>query len=300
MYYSISFRDSMPWCVYFGRYRQKKHWEHRGKKIPFHLLVYVIGGSATFRYSDRSYEVKTGDWLLIPRDTFYTADTEDFCDYYYFHFTADITCCGETLPENKNGWGYGYSCEPVEKAAEFSSSCCLTDLVHFPEHSTVMLPLCVKLHDRLYRLQPEAEYDFQLIFGQILLELSKLLRNSATSSSAFLVNRIAYYIHENVSEAVTLTDLAEHFGLSKSYILKLFRQNFNTTVTVYINNVKLDHAAQLLITSMMNINEISEFLGYSDPAYFSRLFKRRFGVSPSKYTQYDIATHRDPGGTHNK
>ena len=289
MYYSLSFRDGMPWCVYFGRYRQKERWEHRGKKIPFHLLVYVIDGSASFRYSERAYEVKAGDWLLIPRDTFYTADTEDWCEYYYFHFTADLAPCGDTLPESKNGWGNGYSVEPAEKAAESSSACCLADFVHVPDHSALMLPLCVKLHDRLYRFQPEAEYEFQLIFGQILLELSKLLRDSASLLSTVLVNRIAYHIHENVSKAVTLTDLAQHFGVSKSYILKLFRQNFHTTVTVYINNVKLDHAAQLLVTSLMNINEISEFLGYSDPAYFSRLFKRRFGVSPSRYTQYDIA-----------
>ncbi len=285
MYYSLSFRDSMPWCVYFGQYRQSNHWEHRGKKLPFHLLIYVTGGSAVFNHSGSSYEVRTGDWLLIPRDTFYTADTADFCEYYYFHFTANLRECGDVLPENKSGWGFGYSAEPQENIAENSTVCCLTDYMRFPEHSTVMLPLCAKLHHRLFKLQSEAEYEFQLIFGQILLELSKQLRNSADPPSSALVNKIVYFIHENISEPITLNDLAEHFGLSKSYILKLFRQTFNTTVTVYINNVKLDNALQLLLTSMMNINEISAFLGYTDSAYFSRLFKRRFGICPSKYNQ---------------
>ena len=187
--------------------------------------------------------------------------------------------------ENKSNWGFGYLSEPTDSNVELSSSCCLADWLHFQEHSTVMLPLCVKMHHMLYKLQPEAEFEFQLIFGQILLELSKLLRNSICSSSSAVINKIVYYIHKNVTKSITLYDLSEHFGLSKSYILKLFRQNFNTTVTVYINNVKLDNAVQLLLTSKMNINEISDFLGYNNPTYFTRLFKKRFGVSPSKYNQ---------------
>lgn len=283
MYFSLSFRNSMPWCVYFGKYRQSRQWEHRGRKCPFHLLVYVTGGNAVFSYADRSVEMNAGDWLLIPKDTFYSADTSDYCEYYYFHFSADLIPCGDTLPETKNEWGFGFTAEPVETANDPSAACFLTDFLHFPDHVSVMLPLCAKLHHRLYKPQSEAEYEFQLIFGQILLELSKQLRNAADPPCSALVNRIVNYIHENLSETITLNQLADRFGLSKSYILRLFRQTFNTTVTVYINNVKLDNAAQLLLTSKKNINEISEFLGFSDSAYFSRLFKRRFGVCPSKY-----------------
>ena len=82
---------------------------------------------------------------------------------------------------------------------------------------------------------------------------------------------------------MTLNGLSEHFRYSKTFLLMLFRQSFHTTVTEYINNEKLDCAVRLLRTSIMNINEISDYLGFSDPAYFSRLFKKRFGICPSRY-----------------
>ena len=224
MYYSLSFHGVMPWCIYFGQYRQNNHWEHSGKKIPFHLLVYVTSGSAVFDFSDHSYEMHAGDCLLIPGDTFYTAYTTGYCEYYYFHFTAKLTQCDETLLENKSNWGFGYLAEPTDSNVELTSVCCLAEWLHFPEHSTVMLPLCVKMHHLLHKLQPEAEFEFQLIFGQILLELSKLLRNNISTSTSAVMNKIVYHIHKNATKSISLNDIAEHFGLSKSYILKLFHQ----------------------------------------------------------------------------
>ena len=146
-----------------------------------------------------------------------------------------------------------------------------------------LLPLCAKLHHYLHIVMPEAEYEFQLIFSQLLLELSKCLRKEMGSASTALLNKITYYIHEHLTDPLTLSDIAEYFGISKSYLVKLFRQSLHTSVTVYINRIKMEQAAQLLKTSLMNISEIASFMGYQDPAYFSRVFKKHFGQSPSKY-----------------
>ncbi len=276
----------MPWCVYFGQYRQSRHWEHSGTKRPFHLLVYVTGGTAVFRFADKTYEVGEGDWILVPGGTFYSADTKDFCEYYYFHFNAKLTAIGECLPEAKSAWGGGFPGSeengPIPPA-EDASGCVLTEYMNYPAHEAVMLPLCAQLHQRLFKKQSEAEYEYQLTFCQVLLELSKQLRSSAVPQTETLVNTIVTYIQEHITEPVTLNGLSEHFRYSKTFLLKLFRQSFHTTVTEYINNEKLDCAVRLLRTSIMNINEISDYLGFSDPAYFSRLFKKRFGICPSRY-----------------
>ena len=57
------------------------------------------------------------------------------------------------------------------------------------------------------------------------------------------------------------------------------------SVTTYINCVKLDYAAQLLRTGEMNVTQIADYLGYSDGGYFSRLFRKRFGICPSKFAR---------------
>lgn len=55
------------------------------------------------------------------------------------------------------------------------------------------------------------------------------------------------------------------------------------TVTEYINNEKLYYACELIRNTSMNISEIADYLGYSDVFYFSKLFKKKFGISPSRY-----------------
>ena len=283
MYYGISYQKSMPWCVFFGRYRQKTGWEHQGRKLPFHLLVFMIDGKAVFTTSEHEIEVSDGDWILIPQDTHYAAKTDSSCEYYFFHFKGELAE-SDVIPDAACcDWGFGYSKEPREDETKEAASCFLSPYMSFPEYKHLLSPYCSRLHHYLYVTEPEAEYEFQLVFLQLLLELSRLLRGEVSSTMNVVVNKIVYYIHENLSVPMTTDSLAEHFGISKSYLMKLFKQTFNTSVLGYINRVKMEYAAQLLRTSVMNISEVAEFLGYEDQAYFSRIFKKYFGQSPSKF-----------------
>ena len=283
MYYSLSFRERFPWCAYFGRYRQQPPWDHRGKTCPFHLLVYVVSGTAEFQVGEELYPMQTGDVLLIPENTHYTAATDSYCEYYFFHFTGILREYASLPDIMKSPWGCGYQSEPKEISEEPLAACFLASHMPFAPYRDQLLPLCAKLNHYLYINLPEAEYEFQLIFSQLLLEFSKCLRMESGDVSTSLLNKITYFIHEHLTESLSLVDIAEHFNISKSYLTKLFRQHLHTSVTVYINRIKMDYAAQLLRTSLMNVSEISVFLGYHDPAYFSRVFKKYFGQSPSKY-----------------
>ena len=71
--------------------RQKNGWDNlKKRKIPFHLLVFVIRGTATFDIASVSYTVSEGDVLIIPANTFYFALTENFFEYYFFHFSGEV------------------------------------------------------------------------------------------------------------------------------------------------------------------------------------------------------------------
>ncbi|MGM9625378.1 MAG: AraC family ligand binding domain-containing protein, partial [Eubacteriales bacterium] len=194
MYYGLSYREGLPWCVYFGRYRQKPPWEHRGRICPFHLLVYVISGDAVFRLQDNVYVVSEGDVILIPQNTYYTVETKTFCEYYFFQFKGNFHAC-RTLPGMLiSNWGFGYSEEPNEETAESGVACYLTTYMHVPDYKNQLSPYCAKLHHYLHIPVPEAEYEFQLTFSQILLELSKCLRNEIEPANASLLSKIIYYI----------------------------------------------------------------------------------------------------------
>ena len=98
-----------------------------------------------------------------------------------------------------------------------------------------------------------------------------------------ILTKILLYIQIHYTEPLTLTSLAVRFGVSKSYVARLFRTCLSTTVSAYIHSVKMQHAAEMLKLSALNVSEIAEYLGYSNVYYFSRLFKKYYFVSPSKF-----------------
>ena len=91
------------------------------------------------------------------------------------------------------------------------------------------------------------------------------------------------WLQSSYAEQTTLTSLSERFGLSKTYIARLFRRYLNTTATNYINLLRLRHAAELLRLSQMNVSQIAVGVGFCNVYYFSRLFSRTYGISPSEY-----------------
>ncbi|UUX34446.1 AraC family transcriptional regulator [Fundicoccus culcitae] len=93
------------------------------------------------------------------------------------------------------------------------------------------------------------------------------------------------YIEENIDKPVQISDLAEHFSLSRSSIQKYFKKYTNETPKEYINTIKLQHSKELIRNSQMSLSEISKAVGYGSSQYFSRVFSEKYGMSPSNYAK---------------
>lgn len=109
---------------------------------------------------------------------------------------------------------------------------------------------------------------------------SCLLCSSATSSN---LNSIRQYIELHYQEKITLPMLAKQFGYTPNYISSAFRNQTGNTVTQYLNQVRLSNSCKLLSETNMSIQEISEFVGYTDSNYFARMFTHYYQCSPSLY-----------------
>ena len=98
------------------------------------------------------------------------------------------------------------------------------------------------------------------------------------------VSRIKKHIVDNYRRPDFYVDeLTEITGVGKPQLRKLFKREYGTTPTQYVIDLRLNTAAELLGEGHMSISEISVYVGYEDVFYFSRLFKKRFGVSPREY-----------------
>ena len=91
------------------------------------------------------------------------------------------------------------------------------------------------------------------------------------------------YILNNISKKVSLTELSQISSLSKFHLYESFRRVFGKTPHQYTNCVKIVKARSLLLNSNLSVSEISALLGFNDLAAFSKLFKKAYGHSPTKY-----------------
>ncbi len=99
------------------------------------------------------------------------------------------------------------------------------------------------------------------------------------------IKQAVSYIIENVHLTINISDLLKRTLLSKSRFYTLFREYTGTSPLRFQLNYRLTTAADYLVIYDMKVHEVSNQLGFHDPLYFSRLFKKEFGVSPKTYIQ---------------
>lgn len=120
---------------------------------------------------------------------------------------------------------------------------------------------------------------FKLFLNKLMSELEHIREIENDSA----VEQGCRYIEENFTRDISLEDAAEHCGLSSFYFSRLFKRKKKITFIDYLTNRRMEEARRLLADGGLSIKEISGMTGYSDPNYFTRVFKRVEGLSPSAY-----------------
>lgn len=100
------------------------------------------------------------------------------------------------------------------------------------------------------------------------------------------LKRIIKYVEEHYAEPITIEEMAQLAYYSTSHFMKFFKANMNVTFTTYLNNYRLSMAARLLDTSQANVLEIANQTGFDNLSYFNRLFRRKYGMTPTKYRSH--------------
>lgn len=106
--------------------------------------------------------------------------------------------------------------------------------------------------------------------------------NAADQYSAEVLQSLSY-IQDNYSKKISLASVADHVGLSSGYLCRIFKDETGVSINSYINNLRMTRAGELLADKNSYIKEVAISVGFEDQLYFSRLFKRYYGVTPSEY-----------------
>lgn len=147
-------------------------------------------------------------------------------------------------------------------------------LIRFIEKSGYAVPLSLK--SEVEQMQACRLSDYKLPFTRWLGEMGGNSRQREEISKALK------YIHENYAEKISLEDICLQASLSRSHLSKLFKDQQGVSVMEYLEAFRLRQARLLLRTTKLAIAEIADRVGVGDVFYFSKLYKKHFGINPSK------------------
>ena len=109
------------------------------------------------------------------------------------------------------------------------------------------------------------------------------LSNAVTGAKATVGQLAMRYISENYTEHITVKDICDAVGYSKSTVLASFKKEFATTVNSYLTNMRLERAKKMLENESVTINEVALDCGFSDQSYFSKVFSAKYKITPTDY-----------------
>ncbi|NLG03932.1 MAG: response regulator [Clostridia bacterium] len=137
-----------------------------------------------------------------------------------------------------------------------------------------------------YLLKPLQIPEVQLVLEKLAVKLAgkhpqQIADPDETINPAFVT--LVEYVRTHFNEKFTLEQLGKKFGLSAGYICTLFARNYNTTLTCFVTQVRMEHAVVLLNTSDFSLKQIANECGYKDYFYFNKVFKGYYGMAPSQY-----------------
>ncbi len=230
-------------------------------KRSYYLIHYIVSGKGIYRVGEKTYHLKAGDLFLIrPGDvTFYRADPDEPWSYYWVGFL-------------------GSEADGMVTGAGFDES----PIVHCENDH-----LLKKHMSDMGFLTPSARARDCAVLGYLYLIFSCLIEQNSPdeewSRARYAAENAAAFIHKNYADNISVSSIAEHLDLDRSYLYRVFKAHMKTSPMEYLTHVRLLNACIALRDTDMRICEVAYSVGFRDLSHFSKIFKKKYLTSPSKY-----------------
>ena len=248
---------------------------------PFLEFVYIVSGSVEHTLDHKTMIINPGDYFLINFNSKHSykaiTGTKDF---------RIINCM--FMPE---------FIDPVLTNVKGFQDILNNYLVQFGYQKFTNTPTQSIYHDtdgRMLTLVTQMLHEYEkkdkgyrdIIRYFLLSAMIFLVRNEAAESDMPFDNIPRYikqYVTKNYMHPLYLSEICAEMNHSLSNVSKIFKKNTGMNFRDYLQKVRIEKACQLLKTTDKTIVEISELVGYSDPAFFYRAFKKIINITPYEY-----------------
>ena len=255
-------RDCYPRAL--GFYEHAHGHEIQRLQHDDNILIYCFDGCGTLQTEKWSGSIRSGDLAILPSGVShqYAADKQDPWSIYWCHFG------GERASD------YIAHMEFNDKAPVTNIGRSALLISHFRatlDESSRGFNIVAMLH--------AASMLKQLLTMVAKLKSEQQLR----SSDSFNIDDIQAYMLQNLDRSINLATLAHLAGLSRFHFSKRYKQLTGIAPIEHLLKMKVEYAKYLLETNDMAVSVVAEKVGYEDALYFSRLFKKHTGYSPTQY-----------------
>lgn len=245
--------------------RAKYHYRERPKGIAQNVVIYCLEGKGWLKIPAGTFKVEPNEYLIIPADMPHTywADEKSPWTIYWAHFKGIQSPYFASILSQQHKSFVNYAGFLEERIrlfdtiySNFQSGYSMDNLVFCSlSFSYFLTSLC--FYDKFASAVHKTEKD--------------------------VVDISIEYMQEHLESMLTLENLASAVNLSVSHYSSTFKKKTGYSPIVYFNHLKIQHACQYLQFTSLRVNEISARLGIDDPYYFSRMFTKIMGVSPTEY-----------------
>lgn len=268
-----------------GTYRVKNvkrwpTWRPRGR-LDYQLL-YIVSGKTHFYFNGQERIATAGHMVLMqPRqEQHYEYFGTEKPEVYWVHFT-------------------GGNVKNILRKYEIP----MDDPVFYSGVSPRYTYIFKEMINELQTCRTGYEELLAMYLRQIFLLVQRTRQEQKPSVNTYIQEEMEYarrYFNEHYNEAINIEEYAQSRSMSVSWFQRNFKQIVSHTPMQYILTIRVNNAASLLETTDYSVSEIATIVGYDDALYFSRLFHKLKGVSPSNYRKLIASNRKAPKGENDK
>lgn len=254
-----------------GYYKQALNHTMSRNKHDDYLIIYCLDGEGKLTVNKQIHIVKAGDIICLPKGVAHAYKASETTPWtiYWVHFSGDKSeDFIDYLAINSNNYVFPLGI-----------------------HSRLTSDFESLLECRQYSYNINAFVHTASLLRQILTHIAQLQPLAKQQAAHnFDLERVHSLMQARVHEQLELEALAEAVSLSKFHFIKKYKELTGTTPINHFIHLKVERACHLLDVTTKSINEISFAVGYEDAYYFSRIFKKIMGISPSQYRRMRMGT----------
>uniref|UniRef100_UPI004027EC38 AraC family transcriptional regulator n=1 Tax=Eubacterium sp. TaxID=142586 RepID=UPI004027EC38 len=250
----------------YPRYEMPFHWH-----VEYEMII-VKKGQLKLILDGKSFYVNEGESAFISGGVVHGGIPEE-CEYYCIVFDLaslfkDVALCSKSV------------------AIFLTNADCFTGVYGAErKQSAIMREILYSMQNR------DNGYDLNVI--GLLWKLLGAFVSEPVISEGEQINKsqrqklkdVLSYIRKNIDKNITLEELAQVSGMSPRYFCRVFKSMTGRTPIEYVNYYRIETASQMLITTGESVTDIALNCGFNDMSYFSKMFKKLKGISPSKFRQ---------------